>query len=139
MQYTAIFHDCNNVHFQMIFFIMFLMFAQNIDCGYTLEPPQNRLSEAVLTSTHNLCFGSKKRKIVYPCKPQLYNIKVVYKGVFVTRTCFRDGNFPFLFQGQDFGSDCTTSWSLLTFLHLHLSSHYYNKYNYCKHLTILIC
>ena len=29
-------------------------FVQNIDCGYTLEPP--RLAEAVLTSTHNLCF-----------------------------------------------------------------------------------
>ena len=26
--------------------------AQNIDCGYSLEP----LDEAVLTSTHNLCF-----------------------------------------------------------------------------------
>ena len=34
---------------------MFLIFAQNIDCGYTLEPP--------LTSTHNLCFGAEIRKI----------------------------------------------------------------------------
>ena len=33
-------------------------FAQNIDCGYTL----NRLTEAVLTSTHNLCFGAKIKK-----------------------------------------------------------------------------
>ena len=32
---------------------------QNIVCGYTLEP----LAEAVLTSTHNLCFGAKIRKI----------------------------------------------------------------------------
>ena len=37
MQYTAIFYDCKNVHFQMIFYI-FLICAQNIDCGYTLEP-----------------------------------------------------------------------------------------------------
>ena len=37
MQNTAIFHGCKNVHFQMNFF---LIFAQNIDCGYTLEPPQ---------------------------------------------------------------------------------------------------
>ena len=38
----------------------------NIDCGYTLEPPRR---EAVLTSTHNLCFGAKIRKIdilLYP-------------------------------------------------------------------------
>ena len=34
------------------------MFAQNIDCGYTLELPP-------LTSTHNLCFGSKTRKNRY--------------------------------------------------------------------------
>ena len=39
MQYTAIFHGCKNVHFQMIFLMFFLIFAQNIDCGYTLEPP----------------------------------------------------------------------------------------------------
>ena len=39
MQYTAIFHGCKNAHFQMICFYIFLIFAQNIDCGYTLEPP----------------------------------------------------------------------------------------------------
>ena len=39
MQYTAIFHGCKNVHFQMKIFNIFLIFAQNIDCGYTLEPP----------------------------------------------------------------------------------------------------
>ena len=35
---------------------IFLIFAQNIYCGYTLEPP------AVLMSTHNLCFRAKKRR-----------------------------------------------------------------------------
>ena len=30
---------------------IFLIFAQNIDRGYTLEPPH--------TSTHDLCFGAK--------------------------------------------------------------------------------
>ena len=36
-------------------------------------------------------FWSKnKKKKVYPCKPQFYYIKVGCKGVFVTRTCFRD-------------------------------------------------
>ena len=38
----------------------------------------------------NLCFREKIRKNVYPCKPQFYYIKVGCKGVFVTRTCFRD-------------------------------------------------
>ena len=40
MQYTAIFHGCKNVHFQMKICDIFLIFAQNIDCRYTLEPPQ---------------------------------------------------------------------------------------------------
>ena len=40
MQYTTIFHGCKNVHFQMKFFNIFLIFAQNIDRGYTLEPPE---------------------------------------------------------------------------------------------------
>ena len=50
----------------------------------------NRLTEAVLTSTYNLCFEAKIRKSVYPCKSQFYYIKVGCKGVFATRTCFRD-------------------------------------------------
>ena len=37
---TAIFHACKNDNFQMKTFDIFLIFAQNIDCGYTLEPPQ---------------------------------------------------------------------------------------------------
>ena len=40
VQYTAIFHGCKNVNFQMKKCYIFLIFAQNIDCGYTLEPPQ---------------------------------------------------------------------------------------------------
>ena len=28
-------------NFQMKFFDIFLIFAQNVDCGYTLEPPQS--------------------------------------------------------------------------------------------------
>ena len=40
VQYTAIFHGCKNDNFQMKIFDFFLIFAQNIDCGYTLEPPQ---------------------------------------------------------------------------------------------------
>ena len=39
MQYTAIFHGCKSVNFQMKFFNIFLIFSQNIDCRYTLEPP----------------------------------------------------------------------------------------------------
>ena len=39
MQYTAIFHGCKNVNFQLIFFYYFHIFAQNVDCGYTLESP----------------------------------------------------------------------------------------------------
>ena len=40
MQHTAIFHGCKNDNFQSKSFDFFHIFAQNIDCGYTLEPPQ---------------------------------------------------------------------------------------------------
>ena len=69
---------------------IFLIFAQNIDCGYTLEPPRFLEWEAVLTCTHNLCFGVKIRKIGMPCIPQFCCIKVGFSGVNITRTCFRD-------------------------------------------------
>ena len=38
MQYTAIFHGCKNNNFQLKLFDYFHIFAQNIYCGYTLEP-----------------------------------------------------------------------------------------------------
>ena len=41
MQYTEIFLALKIEHFQLnFFFAIFLIFAQNIDCGYTLEPPR---------------------------------------------------------------------------------------------------
>ena len=58
MQYKEIFKVVKNENFPLKNFDIFLIFAQNIDCGYTLE--------AVLTSTHNLCFGAKIRKIGIP-------------------------------------------------------------------------
>ena len=39
-------------------YIIFLFLLKNIDCGYSLEP----LAEAVLTSTHNLCFEQNYEK-----------------------------------------------------------------------------
>ena len=47
------------------FFYIVLIFAQSFDFRYM----QNRLSEAVLTSTHNLCFGAKIRKKYTPVNP----------------------------------------------------------------------
>ena len=38
MQYTAIFHGCKKFSDEKLWY--FLIFAQNIDRGYTLEPPQ---------------------------------------------------------------------------------------------------
>ena len=40
VQYTAIFHGCKNDYFQMKNYSIFLIFAQNIDRGNTLEPPK---------------------------------------------------------------------------------------------------
>ena len=40
MQYTEIFSPVKIENFQWKMFDIFLIFAQNIDCGYTLEPPR---------------------------------------------------------------------------------------------------
>ena len=47
-------------------------------------------TEAVLTSTHNLCFGAKIRKIGIPLQTPVLLYKMGFKGVYITRTCFRD-------------------------------------------------
>ena len=61
VQYTAIFHSCKNDNFQMKIFDIFLIFAQNIDCGYTLEPPQRGGSNEYPQSM----FWSKNKKNMY--------------------------------------------------------------------------
>ena len=67
----------------------FLIFAQNIECGFTLEPPPR--GEAVLTNTHDLCFGAKNKKIRYiPVYPSFAIRKVGFKCVNITLKCFRD-------------------------------------------------
>ena len=60
MQYTACFYGCKNGNFHMKTGDILLIFAQNIDRGYTLEPPQ---------CTHDLCFRANIRKNVYPVNP----------------------------------------------------------------------
>ena len=48
-------------------YIIFLISAQNIDCGYSLEPPRRGGSNEY----HNLCFEQKYEKIseflIYKC------------------------------------------------------------------------
>ena len=73
--------------FQKNFFDIFLIFAQNIDCGYTLEPPQRGGSNEYPQSM----FWSKNKKNRYtPAYPSFFYIKVGFKGVYFSRTCFPD-------------------------------------------------
>ena len=52
--------------------------AQNIDCGYSLEPPRRGGSNEYPQS---MFLSWNKKNKVYPCKPQFYYIKVGFKGV----------------------------------------------------------
>ena len=55
-----------------------LFSAQNIDCEYSWEPLRwggsNEYPQSVFLIRH-------KKNNIYPCKPQFYYIKVVFKGV----------------------------------------------------------
>ena len=55
----------NFIRKALIFFLFLL------DCGYTLE----RLTEAVLSSTHNLCLGAKLRKVGMPLHSPVFLYK----------------------------------------------------------------
>ena len=57
---------------------VFHISAQNIDCGYLLEPPQQGSSNEYPQS---MFLSRNKKNNVYPCKPQFYYIKVGFKGV----------------------------------------------------------
>ena len=76
-------------NFQLKNFDIFRIFAQNIDCEYSIEPPLQGGSnaEAVLTSTHNLCFGAKIRNIGIPLHtPVLLYKSGVQGGIYHTDT-----------------------------------------------------
>ena len=67
MQYKCDFSALKFGNFHMKKCDIFLVFAQNINCGYTIEPLL--FSEAVLTSTHNICFRAKNKKMNTPVNP----------------------------------------------------------------------
>ena len=57
---------------------IFHISAQNIDCGYPLEPPRRGGSNEY---SRSMFLSRNKKNYVYSCKPQFYNIKMGFKGV----------------------------------------------------------
>ena len=77
MQQTEIFLALKIEKFQLKKFDIFLIFAQNIDCGYTLKPPRRGGSNEYPQSM----FWSKNKKNRYTrCIPQFRFIKVGLGG-----------------------------------------------------------
>ena len=58
---------------------IFPISAQNIDCGYSLEPSRQGGSNGYPQSMFFL--SRNKKNNVYPSKPQFYYIEVGFKGV----------------------------------------------------------
>ena len=58
--------------FRKIISDIFHISAQNIDCGYSLEPPRRGGSNEYPQS---MFLSRNKKNNVYPCKPQFYYIK----------------------------------------------------------------
>ena len=90
---TRLFKDIENFttkteRFQIKKSDNFHIFAQNIDCGYPLEPPRRGGSNEYKES---MFLSRNKKNNVYPCKPQFYYIKVD-KGVKIIEICYRDVN-----------------------------------------------
>ena len=56
---------------------IFHISAQNIDCGYALEPPRRGGSNGYPQSTF---LSRNKKNNVYPCKPKFYYIKWGLRG-----------------------------------------------------------
>ena len=52
--------------------------AQDIDCGYSLEPPRRGGSDEY---PHSMFLSRNKKNNAYPCNPQFYYIKVGFEVV----------------------------------------------------------
>ena len=72
------FHLQKTENFQVKTSVIFHISAPNIDCGYSLEPPRRGGSNEYPQS---MFLSRNKKNNIYPCKPQLYYIKVGFKGV----------------------------------------------------------
>ena len=57
---------------------IFRISAQNIECGYSLEPPRRGGSNEF---PQPMFLSRNKKNNIYPCKPQFYYIKVGFKGI----------------------------------------------------------
>ena len=77
-KYIEKFISKNTENFQIKISDIFHISAQNIDCGYSLEPPRRGGSNEYPQS---MFMSRNKKNNVYPCKPQFYYIKVGFKGV----------------------------------------------------------
>ena len=76
------------------FFLYFLISSQNLDCGYTLEPPRRGSSNEYPKSM----FWSKNKKNKYT-PVLLYKSGV--QGVCIMRPCYPDGiRNPLLYSGE---------------------------------------
>ena len=90
-KHTENFTTKKNENFQIKILIFFHYSAQNIDCGYSLEPPRRGGSNEYPQSMFLI---RNKKNNVYPCKPRFYYIKVglgvgskLYRHVFVMFLC----------------------------------------------------
>ena len=95
MQYEGIFKVVKTENFQKnFFFAIFLIFAQNIDCGYTLEPPRQGGSNENPQSM----FWSKNKKNRYtPANPSFSILKWGLRGyTFHGHIFLMDGKSRFL-------------------------------------------
>ena len=76
--YWKFYNQKKKENFQIKNSDIFHISAQNIDCGYSLEPPRrggsNEYPQSVFSSRN-------KKNNVYPCKLQFSCIKVGFKGV----------------------------------------------------------
>ena len=77
-----------------------ICFYKNVSCGYSLE---NRLGEAILMSTHNICFYAEMLKIVPKLSPNTLLICATdYSVVKPHCSVFFFDNYSNVFKCQSF-------------------------------------
>ena len=69
-------------------YIIFLIYAQNIDCGYSLEPPQRGVSNEY----HNLCFEQNYEKCLRFLSENFQFLEVKF-SIYLNRHVFEMKSF----------------------------------------------
>ena len=132
-------------------FYFFYIFAQTIDCGYSLEPPRRGGSKEY---SQSMFLSRNKKNNVYPCKLKFFqhiswlmgstlyrHVSVMSRNlirIFTWRILDSQGCKLFLYADNEDCSDCSDAQAALGLRWAHMSEGMFSHHSHAR-IRIVLC